>query len=81
MRVRFTRRSQADATAIFNYLDEKSPQGANSVKRAFKKAVDLIGEYPHVGRHSGEQDARATGRPTFVTLPGDHGKMNTDNVP
>jgi plasmid stabilization system protein ParE len=58
MRVRFTRRSQADATAIFNYLDEKSPQGANSVKRAFKKAVELIGDYPHVGRHSGEQDTR-----------------------
>ncbi len=58
MRVRHTRRSYADVLAIFNYLDERSPQGARNVKRALKKAIELIGEYPHVGRRSGEQDTR-----------------------
>jgi toxin ParE1/3/4 len=58
MRVRFTRRSQADVRVIFSYLDERSPRGAQNVKRALKKAVELIGNYPHVGRLSGEQDTR-----------------------
>jgi len=58
MKLRFTRRSQADVKAIFEYLGERSPRGADSVKRALKKTFDLIGNYPHVGRRSGEQDTR-----------------------
>jgi len=58
MRVRYTRRSQADVLAIFAYLDERSPQGADSVKRALKKTIDMIADYPHVGRLSGEQNTR-----------------------
>ena len=58
MRVRYTRRSRADLLAILNYLNERSPQGARNVDRALKKAIDLIGEHPHVGRHAGEQESR-----------------------
>lgn len=58
MKVRHTRRSRADLVAILNYLDERSPQGARNVMRALRRALELIGEHPHVGRHSGEQDTR-----------------------
>jgi len=58
MKVRHTRRSRADLTAILSYLDDRSPLGTRNVKLALKKAIELIGEYPNVGRLSGEQDTR-----------------------
>jgi plasmid stabilization system protein ParE len=58
MKVRHTRRSSADLAAILSYLDDRSPQGTRNVKLALKKAMELIGEYPNVGRPSGEQDTR-----------------------
>lgn len=58
MRVRFTRRSRADVLAILNYLDEHSPQGARNVRRSLKKTIEMIGDHPHAGRRSGEQNTR-----------------------
>jgi plasmid stabilization system protein ParE len=58
MKVRHTRRSRGDLVAILSYLEDRKPQGTRSVKRALKKAIELIGEYPNIGRPSGEQDTR-----------------------
>lgn len=50
MKVRFTPRARDDLAAILNYLDERSPQGAQSVKRILHKTIEIIGEFPASGR-------------------------------
>ena len=58
MRVRFTPRARDDLEAILQYLDERSPQGAMSVKRTLRKTIDLIGQYPQSGRLSEMTETR-----------------------
>ncbi len=58
MTVRYTRRAQNDLTKILDYLDERSPRGALSVKQAIKRAVEAIGENPGVGRPTGKGEIR-----------------------
>jgi toxin ParE1/3/4 len=59
MRVRYTPRARSDLRSILQYIDERSPRGARSVKRAIQKTIELIGEFPEGGRHAGEQETRA----------------------
>jgi plasmid stabilization system protein ParE len=58
MRVRYTPRARSDLQSILQYIDERSPLGARSVKRAIRKTIELIGEFPEGGRRAGEQAAR-----------------------
>ena len=58
MRVRYTPRARSDLEAILRYIDERNPRGAKNVKRALKKTLELIGEFPESGRVSGEEDVR-----------------------
>ena len=58
MRVRYTPRARGDLRSILQYIDERSPRGARSVKRAIQTTVALIGEFPESGRLSGEEDSR-----------------------
>jgi toxin ParE1/3/4 len=58
MRVRYTLRARNDLVAIFEYLDVRSPQGASNVKRSIRKAVELIGQFPHGGRRTHGHDTR-----------------------
>jgi plasmid stabilization system protein ParE len=54
MKVRYTRRAQGDLAAILRYLKERSPQGSRNVRRAVRKAIELIGEHPFIDRPAGE---------------------------
>jgi plasmid stabilization system protein ParE len=45
MRVRYTPRARGDLRSILQYIDERSPRGARSVKRAIQTTVGLIGEF------------------------------------
>jgi plasmid stabilization system protein ParE len=58
MRVRYTSRARNDLVEILNYLDDRSPQGAHSVKRAIHKTIELIGQFPESGRPAGIQGTR-----------------------
>jgi len=58
VRVRFTPRARSDLESILQYIDARSPTGAQSVKRALQKTIELIGEFPEGGRRSGEQTTR-----------------------
>lgn len=58
MKVRYTRRAQRDLERILAFLDERSPQGANSVKHAIRKAVETIALFPSGGRRSAHRDVR-----------------------
>lgn len=58
MRVRYTRRARSDLLQILAYLNERSPAGAQNVRRSIRRTVNLIGQYPHSGRAAGEQQSR-----------------------
>ncbi len=48
MRVRYTRRAQADLDAIFAYLDARSPAGALSVKVTIEHRIAMLADFPHI---------------------------------
>jgi toxin ParE1/3/4 len=58
MRVRYTPRARSDLQSILRYIDERSPRGAGSLKRAVRKTIELIAEFPESGRLTGEQATR-----------------------
>src|SRR5919108_2123568 len=58
MRVRFTPRARRDLAAILSYLDERSPQGARTVKRALQQTIDPIVQAPESGRRADVPDTR-----------------------
>jgi toxin ParE1/3/4 len=58
VRVRFTPRAGRDLEAILEYIDERSPRGARQVKRAIRKTIELIAEFPDSGRLAGEEAVR-----------------------
>ena len=58
MRVRYTPRARSDLRSILQYIDERSPRGARSVKRGIQTTVALIGKFPESGRLSGEEGSR-----------------------
>jgi toxin ParE1/3/4 len=48
MKVRYSRRAFADREAIFAYLEQRSPQGAQNVKRAIMHAIRLLASHPNI---------------------------------
>jgi toxin ParE1/3/4 len=58
MRVRYTPRARSDLRSILQYIDERNLRGAQNVKRAIQKTIELVGEYPEGGRAVGEQGTR-----------------------
>ena len=58
MRVRYTARAEGDILAILEYLNEHSQQGKRNVRRAIRKTIELIGQFPESGRFSTEQASR-----------------------
>jgi plasmid stabilization system protein ParE len=58
VRVRYTPCARGDLESILRYIDERSPRGAGNLKRAVRKTIELIGEFPESGRLTGEQATR-----------------------
>jgi plasmid stabilization system protein ParE len=46
MKVRYTVRAQSDLDAIFNYLDQRSSAGAQSVKNLLERRIAGLAEFP-----------------------------------
>jgi toxin ParE1/3/4 len=57
VKVRFTPRARNDLATILQYIDERSPRGAENMKRAIRRTIEVIGEFPE-GRLAGEQAVR-----------------------
>ena len=49
MKVSFTAQARADRNAIFDYLSDRSPNGARNVIEAIERALQLIAEHPESG--------------------------------
>lgn len=60
MIVSLTKRALADLIEIRDYLLPISPRGAESVRRAIVETVDLLGEYPKLGRETDVPRVRMT---------------------
>jgi toxin ParE1/3/4 len=58
VKVRYTRRAIRQLTDILDYIEARSPQGAESVKRRLKAAVDLLADFPESGRATNKGDLR-----------------------
>ena len=58
MKVRYTVRAQGDLDAIFNYLDRRSPAGAQSVKNLIERRIASLAEFPLMAPVTEEPDIR-----------------------
>ena len=45
-------------TEVLDYIETRSPQGAESVKRRLKAAIDLLADHPKAGRATNKGDLR-----------------------
>lgn len=66
MKVRYTRRAQADLNAIFTYLDERAPAAALLVKSTLERRISLLDVFPQIAP---ETDAHGVHELTIVRYP------------
>jgi len=50
VKVRYRRQALRDIDEVFQYLYERSPPGAVHVLESIHSAIQLLGEFPNVGR-------------------------------
>lgn len=60
MKVRYTRRALRQLAEILGYIDARSPQGADNVKRRLQVVIDLLADHPNSGRLTNKRDIRRT---------------------
>ena len=58
MKVRYTRRALRQLAEILGYIDARSPQGADNVKRRLQVVIDLLADHPNSGRLTNKRDIR-----------------------
>jgi len=56
----WSRRAQNDRKEIFTYWNQRNKSNIYSIKlnELFKKAVNLISEYPQLGKHTNNKNVR-----------------------
>jgi plasmid stabilization system protein ParE len=52
MRVRYSLRAFADRETIYDYLEQRSPQGARNVQLAIVRAIRSLGLHPRLGQRT-----------------------------
>jgi toxin ParE1/3/4 len=65
MKVRYTRQAVADLLGIADYIRDRNPSAAIDVETAVRSTIDLLADYPKIGRDRPELDARALGVPRY----------------
>jgi toxin ParE1/3/4 len=65
MRVRFTRQALSDILAIAEYITGANPPAAIQVEAAIRSAIDLLADFPKIGRDRPDLDARSLGIPRY----------------
>jgi len=58
VKVRYTRRAIRQMADILDYIEARSSQGADSVKRRLKSSIDLLADHPESGRATNKGDLR-----------------------
>jgi plasmid stabilization system protein ParE len=65
MKVRYTRQAILDLLIIADYVGERNPFAAADVEAAIRATIDLLADYPRIGRDRPDLDARALGVPRY----------------
>jgi plasmid stabilization system protein ParE len=65
MRVRYTCQALADLVAIADYIRERNPTAAVEVETAIRSSIDLLADFPKLGRDRPDLEARALGIPRY----------------
>jgi plasmid stabilization system protein ParE len=65
MKVRYTRRALLDLVNIADYISERNPSAAIKVETAIRSSIDLLADFPMLGRNLPELHARALGVPRY----------------
>jgi toxin ParE1/3/4 len=65
MRVRYTRQALTDLHAIADYIGERNPAAAAKAESALRSTIDLLADFPRLGRDRPELDARSLGIPRW----------------
>jgi plasmid stabilization system protein ParE len=65
MRVRYTRQALSDILAIAEYITGANPPAAIQVEPAIRSAIDLLADFPKIGRDRPDLDARSLGIPRY----------------
>jgi toxin ParE1/3/4 len=64
VKVRYTRRALRQLAEILDYIDTRSPQGADNVKLRLQAVVNLLADHPYSGRLTNKDGVRrAVARP------------------
>ena len=50
MKIRYTRRALRQMTEVLDYIEARSPSGAENVKRRLQGIIDLLAGHPNSGR-------------------------------
>jgi len=51
VKVRYTRRALRQMTEVLEYIEARSPSGAENVKRRLQGIIDLLADHPNSGPH------------------------------
>jgi plasmid stabilization system protein ParE len=54
MRIRYTPRAQSDLSAIYAYVDQRSPAAAQSVKNSIERRIAWLADFPLMAPATGE---------------------------
>jgi toxin ParE1/3/4 len=58
VKVRYTRRALRQLAEILDYIDGRSPQGADNVKRRLQAVISLLADHPNAGRLTNKNGIR-----------------------
>jgi plasmid stabilization system protein ParE len=58
VKVRYTRRALRQIADILDYIEVRSPQGAERVKRRLQAVIGLLADYPGAGTATSKGDIR-----------------------
>ena len=58
MKIRYTRRAASDLAAILSSIDERSPRGAERVKKRLQAVIGNLADQPLLGRLTQKRDVR-----------------------
>jgi toxin ParE1/3/4 len=64
VKVRYTRRALRQMTEVLDYIEARSPGGADNVKRRLQGIIDLLADHPNSGRTTNKGNLRR-----FVVIP------------
>ena len=64
MKVRYTRRALRQMTEVLDYIEARSPNGAERVKRRLQDLANLLADHPHSGHTTDKGTLRR-----FVVTP------------